>query len=86
MNQNKSEMNNKKVSIEIWSDVVCPFCILGKRKIEQAIKSLNAQDTLDVIWRSSLLNPDFPKDTALATIPYLSEHKGYPLSQVQAIK
>lgn len=53
MNQNKSEMNNKKVSIEIW--------------------------------RSFLLNPDFPKDTALATIPYLSEHKGYPLSQVQAM-
>lgn len=84
-NSSQKVMGQEKVSIEIWSDIVCPFCILGKRKIEQAIVNLNAEDKVEIEWKSFLLNPDFPSNTSVPTIPYLSEHKGYPESQVKAM-
>lgn len=71
------------VKIEIWSDVVCPFCYLGKKKVEQAINKLNATDKVEVIWHSFQLDPDFPANTSVPSIQNLSERKGYPLDQVK---
>lgn len=79
----KKEMNPEKVKIEIWSDVVCPFCFIGKKKMEQAIAKLNAEDKVEIIWRSFQLDPDLPKDAALPSMQYLSERKGYPVDQVK---
>jgi len=81
----KKEMKGTKVKIEIWSDVVCPFCLIGKKKIEKAISKLNAEDKVDIIWRSFQLNPDFPKNTSLPSIQYLSERKGYPVNQIKGM-
>lgn len=71
------------VKIEIWSDVVCPFCYLGKKKIERAIDKLNAADQVEVIWHSFQLDPNFPANTSVPSIQNLSERKGYPLEQVK---
>tara|TARA_B100000508_G_scaffold141077_2_gene146006 strand:+ start:3298 stop:4113 length:816 start_codon:yes stop_codon:yes gene_type:complete len=81
----KQKMNIEKVKIEIWSDVVCPFCFIGKKKMEQAITNLNANDRVEVIWHSFQLAPDFPKDTSLPSTKYLSEKKGYPVKQIKAM-
>ncbi|MFQ3325582.1 MAG: putative DsbA family dithiol-disulfide isomerase [Salibacteraceae bacterium] len=78
-------MSNETVKIEIWSDVVCPFCFVGKRKLEQAIKNLNAEDKVEIIWHSFQLDPDFPADKAYPSAQYLSERKGYPIDQVKAM-
>ena len=78
-------MPNETVKIEIWSDVVCPFCFVGKRKLEQAIKKQNAENKVEIIWHSFQLDPDFPKDKAYPSAQYLSERKGYSIEQVKAM-
>jgi predicted DsbA family dithiol-disulfide isomerase len=83
---NKSlDMNLDKVVVEIWSDVVCPFCLIGKKKMEHAITKYNAQDKVEVVWRSFQLDPDFPMGESLPSLNNLSERKGYPLDQVKAM-
>lgn len=81
----KKEMKAEKIKIEIWSDVVCPFCFIGKKKMEQAIAKLKAEDKVEIIWRSFQLDPDLPKKAALPSIQYLSERKGYPVDQVKGM-
>ncbi len=78
-------MNTEKIKIEIWSDVVCPFCFIGKKKIEQAITKLNAEDKVEIFWHSFQLDPDFPKGTSVPSTIYLSEKKGYPVEQIKGM-
>lgn len=47
----------KKMTIEIWSDVVCPFCYIGKRKFEAALAQFEHKDQIQVIWKSFQLDP-----------------------------
>ena len=74
-----------KIKIEIWSDVVCPFCYIGKKKMEQAIAKLNAEDKIEIIWHSFQLDPDFPKDISVPSTKHLSEKKGYPVEQIKGM-
>lgn len=71
------------IKIEVWSDVSCPFCWLGKARLDQAIAStvVNA----DVIMRSFQLNPDLKTDTTVSLFDYLHRTKGYPADQVRQI-
>lgn len=75
-------MNSNKVKIEIWSDVVCPFCYIGKKKLERAISKLNAADLTEINWHSFQLDPDFPEGVGIPSVEYLSERKGYSEEQV----
>lgn len=76
--QSQSSSSNQPVVVEVWSDVVCPYCFLGKRKMEKAIKKLEAENKVQVVWRSFQLDPNFPKDTSIASIDYLTQKRGYP--------
>jgi predicted DsbA family dithiol-disulfide isomerase len=76
-------MEAKKIKIEIWSDVVCPFCYTGKKKMERAIANLKAQDQLEISWRSFQLDPDFPAGTSIPSVEDLSERKGFPIDQIK---
>lgn len=76
-------MKDDKVQIEIWSDVVCPFCYLGKNKLEKAIAKFNAQDQIKIVWRSYQLDPEFPENTSQPSAQYLSARKGVPVAQVE---
>lgn len=46
------------MKIDIWSDVVCPFCYIGKRKLEQALESFPYKNEVEIQWHSFLLMPD----------------------------
>jgi predicted DsbA family dithiol-disulfide isomerase len=46
--------------VEVWSDIVCPWCYLGKRRLEQALADFEHGDRVDVAWRSFELEPDAP--------------------------
>jgi predicted DsbA family dithiol-disulfide isomerase len=46
------------MKVEIWSDVVCPFCYIGKRKFENALKDFNHKDKVEVEWKSFQLDPE----------------------------
>lgn len=49
------------MKIEIWSDIFCPFCYIGKRRFEAAIEQFNNKEDIEVIYRSFELNPSAPK-------------------------
>lgn len=48
--------------IEIWSDVVCPWCYIGKRRLEKALASFEHRDEVEVVWRSYQLDPGAPDE------------------------
>jgi predicted DsbA family dithiol-disulfide isomerase len=50
------------MQVEIWSDLVCPWCYLGKRRLEQALEQFPHRDRIDIVWRSFELEPDSPAD------------------------
>lgn len=49
------------MQIEIWSDVICPWCYIGKRRFETALASFAHQESVQVIWRSFELDPKSPR-------------------------
>ena len=48
--------------IEIWSDVVCPWCYIGKRRLEKALDDFPHADEVEVVWRSFQLDPGAPNE------------------------
>ncbi|MTD58585.1 DsbA family oxidoreductase [Amycolatopsis pithecellobii] len=47
--------------VDIWSDVVCPWCYIGKRRFEHALAGFDRRDEVEVVYRSFELNPDMPR-------------------------
>lgn len=58
--------------IEIWSDIVCPWCSIGKRRLDAALATFAHRDEVEVVWRSFQLDPTAPT-TATVSVP---EHLG----------
>jgi predicted DsbA family dithiol-disulfide isomerase len=50
------------VLVEIWSDVVCPWCYIGKRRFESALARFEHADEVEIVWRSFELDPGAPRD------------------------
>ena len=69
------------MKIEIWSDIACPFCYIGKRKLEKAIQKLPDSSSIQIEWKSFQLNPDFQTNEDQNTLTYLSQTKGWTLDQ-----
>jgi protein disulfide-isomerase len=65
-----------KMKVEIWSDVMCPFCYIGKRKFETAINDLSLKDEVEVVWHSFQLNPNLKAQPEKDVYSYLAELKG----------
>jgi len=79
------ETVNKKMVVEIWSDVMCPFCYIGKRQFEKALSQFEHKDEVKVIWRSFELNPNVKTETTLSVVNYLSANKGIPLEEAKGM-
>ena len=47
--------------VEIWSDVICPWCYIGKRRFEQALAQFEQRADVTITWRSFELDPDAPQ-------------------------
>ncbi len=69
------------MKIEIWSDIACPFCFIGKRKLEKAIHKLPDSSIIQIEWKSFQLNPDLQTDTSQSTLDYLSQTKRWTREQ-----
>lgn len=72
-----------KIKIEIWSDVVCPFCYIGKRRFEKALEQFEHQDKVEVEWKSFELNPEIKTNVNTSIYQYLSESKGWSEEQTR---
>jgi predicted DsbA family dithiol-disulfide isomerase len=70
------------MKIEIWSDVICPWCYIGKRRLEHALGEFEHADEVTVAWRSFQLNPDTAPGTAVPTADYLAQRFGPQASQM----
>jgi predicted DsbA family dithiol-disulfide isomerase len=69
------------MKIEIWSDIACPYCYIGKRKIEKAIQKLPDPSSIQIEWKSFQLNPTLQTDPNQNTLSYLAETKGWTMEQ-----
>mgnify|MGYP003641005662 CR=1 FL=1 len=71
------------MKVEIWSDVMCPFCYIGKRHLEKALQEFEERDQIEIIWKSFQLNPDLPEQADLNKNVYqhLAEAKGMSYEQ-----
>ena len=81
--KNNTKMTTSKMQVEIWSDVMCPFCYIGKRKFEAALTQFAHKDRIEIIWKSFELNPTLKTDTAKTIVQYLSETKGISIEQTK---
>jgi len=70
------------MEVEIWADVVCPWCYLGKRRFEQALASFEHRDKVQVTYRSFELDPTAPPGVTSPTVEMLAEK--YAMTAVQA--
>jgi len=71
-----------RVAVEIWSDVVCPWCYIGKRRFERAVSELDAGDRVAIAWRSFQLHPEQPAGQRRRHDEYLAERTGRSLDDV----
>ena len=62
--------------VEIWSDVVCPWCYIGKRRFEAALRDFEHADEVEVVWRSFELDPDAPRDRTIDLVDHLARKYG----------
>jgi predicted DsbA family dithiol-disulfide isomerase len=70
------------VRVDIWSDLVCPWCYVGKRRFENALARFDNRDEVQVVHRSFQLNPAAPRDRASNRREMLMQK--YRLSPTQA--
>lgn len=71
------------MKIEIWSDFACPFCYIGKRKLEKAIENFAHKDKIEVIYRSYELNPNAQEEANNKGYEAFSETKGVSLDEAK---
>jgi predicted DsbA family dithiol-disulfide isomerase len=68
--------------VDIWSDVICPFCYVGKARFEKALSSFDHRDEVEVVYHSFELDPGYPKDSTETTFAML--RKKYGMSEADA--
>ncbi|KAB2917765.1 MAG: DsbA family oxidoreductase [Bacteroidetes bacterium] len=71
------------MKVEIWSDVMCPFCYIGKRKFEAAMTQFADSNNIELEWKSFQLSPDMVTDTSKNINQYLAEHKGISIEEAK---
>ncbi len=69
------------LAVDIWSDIACPWCFLGKRRFERAVEQFDRPVAVE--YHSFELAPDTPVDFDGSEIDFLVRHKGLPGGQVE---
>ena len=72
------------MKIEIWSDVMCPFCYIGKRRLEQALEQIPGSEAYSIEWKSFQLDPDLVTNGKENPYEYLADRKG--ISYQESVK
>ncbi|GAA1734590.1 DsbA family oxidoreductase [Aeromicrobium alkaliterrae] len=72
---------SNSVKVDVWSDIACPWCFVGKRRFEQAVARFDGE--VEVEYHSFELSPDTPVDYAGTEAEFLAKHKGLPQAQAE---
>ncbi len=71
------------MEVEIWSDVVCPWCYLGKRRFESALALFDHADDVRITWRAFELDPNAPKASDVPLVELIAKKYGLTAQAVQ---
>jgi predicted DsbA family dithiol-disulfide isomerase len=71
----------EKFQVEIWSDVMCPFCYIGKRQFEAALEQFDQKERVEITWRSFQLDPAMKAQPGRSIDEYLASRKGFSVEQ-----
>ena len=71
------------IKVDVWSDIACPWCYIGKRKFEAGAEAFGGE--VEVEYHSFEFSPDTPVDFEGSAADYLAERKGFPADQVKAM-
>jgi predicted DsbA family dithiol-disulfide isomerase len=72
------------MQVEVWSDVVCPWCYLGKRRLESALERFEHRDEVEVAWRSFELDPAAPRRRPVSAAEHLAAKYRLTMEQVES--
>ena len=72
------------MNVEIWSDVACPWCYVGKRRLEAALEEFEGRDDVRVTWRSFELDPAAPRENSVDVATHLAQK--YGMTREQALE
>lgn len=71
------------MKIEVWSDFVCPFCYIGKRRLEEALSSFPHRENVEIIFRSFELDPNAKKETSLSIHEMIAQKYGISVDEAK---
>ena len=74
----------KSMRVDIWSDVVCPFCYIGKKRLEAVAKE--AEIELEIHWHSYQLDPEAPQSQSISNTERLAQKYGRTLAEVEEMQ
>ncbi len=76
-----------QLSVQVWSDIACPWCYVGKRRLEAALASFPHRDQVDVTWRAFELDPTAPRvrDAAVSYAARLAQKYRTPVDQAETM-
>jgi predicted DsbA family dithiol-disulfide isomerase len=75
----------KTLPIDVWSDIVCPWCAIGKRRLESALEGFAHRDDVKVVWRAFELDPSAPKVREGNHAEQIAKKYGRTKAQVEAM-
>jgi len=70
--------------VEIWSDVICPWCYIGKRRFEDALSKFDGADDVQIVWRAFELDPGAPPQRHGTLVQHLAVKYGMDAESAQA--
>ena len=73
------------MEVEVWSDVACPWCYVGKRHLEQALTEFEGADDVQVTWRSFELDPTAPRVRGQDAVTLLAAKYGRSHEEAEAM-
>ena len=73
------------MKVEIWSDIVCPFCYIGKRQLEKGLDAFAQKDQVEIKWRSFQLDPGMQYEPGKTIHQVLTEKKGITIDQAKQL-
>lgn len=75
------QQGNSPITVDVWSDVMCPFCWMGDRHLELALEEFSHRDDVKITYHSYQLMPDYPENSPLPSAEAVAKQKGMPVEQ-----
>lgn len=72
------------MKVEVWADVVCPWCYIGRRRFEKALAQFGGKDPVEVVYRSFELDPGAPSESDMSLDEMLAAKYGLSLADARA--